>query len=65
MALLLLRLLHMPDPNDPLTDDERVSKKVVYEHVSSSGSSRQVGTIIIVLVVIALAIVAFIFMRMR
>lgn len=55
----------MPDPNDPLTDDERVSKKVVYEHVSSSGSSRQSGTIIIVLVVIAIILVAFIFMRMR
>ncbi len=55
----------MPDPNDPLTDDERVSKKVVYEHVTSSGSSRQSGVVIILLVVIAIALIAFIFMRMR
>ena len=55
----------MPDPNDPLNDDERVSKRVVYEHVSSSGSSKQSGIVIAVLVVIAIAIVAFIFMRMH
>jgi hypothetical protein len=61
----LLRPLSMPDPNDPLNDDERVSKRVVYEHVSSSGSSRQSGTVIIVLAVIAIVIIAFIFMKMR
>ena len=55
----------MADPNDPLTDDERVSKRVVYEHVSSSGSSRQSAVVIIVLVVIAIALVGFIFMRMH
>lgn len=65
MALLLLRPVNMPDPNDPLNDDERVSKKVVYEHVSSSGSSRQSGIVIAVLVVLAIIIIAFIFMRMR
>lgn len=54
----------MADPNDPLTDDERVSKRVVYEHVSSSGSSRQSGIVIAVLVVLALILVAYIFMKM-
>jgi len=65
VALHLLGPLSMPDPNDPLNDDERVSKKVVYEHVSSSGSSRQSGVVIAVIVVIALIIVAYIFMHMR
>jgi hypothetical protein len=55
----------MQDPNDPLTDDERVSKRVVYEHVSSSGSSKQSGIVIAVLVVIALVIIGFIFMQMK
>jgi hypothetical protein len=55
----------MPDPNDPLSDDERVSKRVVYEHVSSSGSSRQSGVIIAVLVVLAIILIAFIFMKMK
>ena len=51
----------MVDPND----DEVVSKKVVYEHVSSSGSSRQSGIVIAVIAVIALIIVGFIFMQMK
>ena len=55
----------MADPNDPLTDDERVSKRVVYEHVSSSGTSRQSAVVIVVLGVIAIALIAFIFMRMH
>ena len=55
----------MADPNDPLTDDERVSKRVVYEHVSSSGTSRQSAIMIAVLVVIAIALIAFIFLRIR
>ena len=55
----------MPDPNDPLNDDERVSKRVVYEHVSSSGSSRQSGIVIAVIVVIALVIIGFIYMQMK
>lgn len=53
------------DPNDPLKSDERVSKRVVYEHVSSSGTSKQSAVVIIVLVVIALVLIGFIFMRMR
>lgn len=65
MALQLLRLLNMPDPNDSASDEERVSKRVVYETVSSSGSSKQTGTVIIVLVVVAIIIIAFIFARMH
>ena len=53
------------DPNDPLNSDERVSKRVVYEHVSSSGTSRQSAAVIIILVVIAIVLIGFIFMRMR
>lgn len=53
----------MPDPNDPLNQDERVSKRVTYEHVSSSGTSRQSGIVIAVLVVLAIALVVFIYMH--
>jgi uncharacterized protein HemX len=52
----------MPEPNEP---DDRVTKKVVYEHVASSGSSRQNIVVILVLVVIALAIIGYIFMHMH
>jgi flagellar basal body-associated protein FliL len=52
----------MPEPTEP---DDRVTKKVVYEHVASSGSSRQNIIVIIVLVVIALAIIGYIFMHMH
>lgn len=51
----------MPDPND----DEVISKKVVYEHVSSSGSSKQVGIVIAVIVVLAVCIIGYIVMHMR
>ena len=47
----------MPDQND-----ESVSKKVIYEHVTSSGG-KQTGIVIAVLVVIAILIIAFIFTR--
>lgn len=47
----------MPDTNEP---DDVVSKKVVYEHVASSGSSRNVMIVIAVILVIALAIVGYI-----
>jgi flagellar basal body-associated protein FliL len=52
----------MPEPTEP---DDRVTKKVEYEHVASSGSSRQNIVVIIVLVVIALAIIGYIFMHMN
>lgn len=44
-------------------EEERVSKKVIIEH--SSGSGRQNIPIIVTLVVIALAIVIFIFMKVN
>lgn len=62
VALHLLSLLDMPEPTEP---DDLVSKKVVYEHVASSGTSRNVFIVIAVILVIALAIVGFIFMRIR
>ena len=43
-------------------DEERVSKRVVYEHTTASGSSTGV---IIAIVIVAIAIIAFIFMHMR
>lgn len=65
MALQLLRLLRMPDPNDPLNEDEHVSKRVVYEHTSTSGTSRQTAITIVVIVVLAIILIAFIFARMH
>ena len=58
MALLLLNPVDMPDQND-----ESISKKVIYEHVTSSGG-KQTGIVIAVLLVLAIIIVAFIFTRM-
>ncbi|HKO58558.1 MAG TPA: hypothetical protein VJ276_22015 [Thermoanaerobaculia bacterium] len=43
-------------------DDERVSKKVVYEHTTSA---RQNIGVIIAIVVLAIALVVFIVMQMR
>lgn len=44
-------------------EEERVSKKVIIEH--SSGSGRQNIGMIVALVVIALMIIGFIFMKMN
>jgi hypothetical protein len=52
----------MPDTNEP---DDVVSKKVTYEHVASSGTSRNVMIVIAVIVVIALIIVGYIFMHLH
>jgi hypothetical protein len=52
----------MADSNEP---DDKVSKKVVYEHVSSSGTSRQNIVVIVVLLVIALVLVGWILMHMH
>jgi hypothetical protein len=57
VALQLLRLLPMPEPTEP---DEEVRKKVVYEHVASSGTSRNMMIVIAVILVIALVIVGYI-----
>ena len=61
----MLAHLSMPDPNDPLNDDERVSQRVVYEHVSSSGTSKQTGITIAVIAIVAIVIIAYIFMHMH
>ena len=53
----------MPDPNDQ--PDDEVRKKVVYEHVSTSGTSRQNVVTIVIIVVIALALVGWIFMHLH
>ncbi len=52
----------MPEPNEP---DDQIRKKVVYEHVTTSGSSRMNVGVIVVLVVIALLLVGYIFMHMH
>ena len=63
MALRLLLLSSMPNPNDQPEDE--VSRKVVYEHVSTSGTSKQNIIIIVVLLVIALGLVGWILMHMH
>jgi hypothetical protein len=49
----------------PTDDEERVSRKVVYETNSSSGSSRSTGVTMIVIAVIALVIIGYILMHMH
>ena len=55
-------LLRLPTMSDVPPDDERVSKKVVYEHSTSARGN--VG-MIIAIVVIAIALVVFIVMQMK
>jgi hypothetical protein len=52
----------MAEPTEP---EEKVSKKVTYEHVTSSGTWKQNLVIIIVLLVIALALIGYIVMHMH
>ena len=49
----------------PPDDDERVSRKVVYEHSATSGSSHSTAITIIVIVVIALALIGYILMHVH
>ena len=63
MALHLLSLSTMPEPNEQ--PDDEIRKKVVYEHVSTSGSSKQNLIVIVVLLVIALALVGWILMHLH
>ena len=46
-------------------DDERVSRKVVYEHTATSGSSHSFGITMIVIVVLAVILVGYILMHMH
>lgn len=55
-------MLRLPTMSDVPPDDERVSKKVVYEHSTSARGN--VG-MIIAIVVIAIALVVFIMMQMK
>jgi hypothetical protein len=49
----------------PTDDDERISRKVVYEQTETSGSSRSTGITILVIVVIALALIGYILMHLH
>ncbi len=63
MAFHLLSLSSMPEPNEQ--PDDQISKKVVYEHVSTSGTTRQNIVVIVVLLVIALVLIGWILMHMH
>jgi hypothetical protein len=53
----------MPEPNDQ--PDDQVRRKVVYEHVSTSGTTRQNVVVIVVLLVIALGLIGWILMHVH
>ena len=63
MVRLLLPLPSMPDPND--RPDDEVRRKVVYEHVSTSGTTKQNVIVMVVLIVLALGLVGWILMHMH
>ena len=46
-------------------DDERVSRKVIYEHTATSGSSQSASITIIVIVVLALVLIGYILMHLH
>jgi hypothetical protein len=46
-------------------DDERVSRKVVYEQTATSGSSRSAGVTILVISVLALILLGYILMHIH
>ena len=52
----------MPEPNEP---EDEVRKKVIYEHVSTSGTNRQFIIVVVVLLVIALLLIGYILMHMH
>jgi hypothetical protein len=61
-----LHLLPNPSMSQlPPDDDERVSRKVVYEHSASSGSSHSATVTIIVIVVLALILIGYILMHVH
>lgn len=63
MAPRLLPTASMSQP--PIDDDEVVRRKVIYEHNVSSGSSRQAGVTIAVILAIAVALLAWILMHLH
>lgn len=59
-----------PTDDDRITtdagdDDERVSRKVVYEHTATSGSSHSATITIVVIAVLALVLIGYILMHMH
>jgi len=63
---MALHLLPNPSMSTlPPEDDERVSRKVVYEHSATSGSSHSAAITIIVIVVIALVLIGYILMHVH
>ncbi|MEA2329090.1 MAG: hypothetical protein QOE68_4049 [Thermoanaerobaculia bacterium] len=63
---MALHLLPNPSMSElPPEDDERVSRKVVYEHTATSGSSHSAMITIIVIVVLALVLVGYILMHVH
>ena len=63
---MALHLLPNPSMSTlPPEDDERVSRKVVYEHTESSGSSHSAAITIIVIVVLALVLIGYILTHMH
>ncbi|MDP9359870.1 MAG: hypothetical protein M3P29_00305 [Acidobacteriota bacterium] len=46
-------------------DDERMSRKVVYEHTATSGSSHSAGITIGIIVIIAIVLIAYILMHVH
>ncbi len=63
MAFHLLSLSSMPEPNEK--PDDEVRRKVIYERVSTSGTTRQNIIVIVVLLVIALVLVGYILLHMH
>ncbi|HEX9220311.1 MAG TPA: hypothetical protein VF858_07475 [Gemmatimonadaceae bacterium] len=53
----------MPEPNEK--PDDEVRRKVIYERVSTSGTTRQNIIVIVVLLVIALVLVGYILLHMH
>jgi len=53
----------MPEQNEQ--PDDEVRKKVIYEHVATSGTSKQTYIVIGVILLIALALVVWILMRIH
>ena len=53
----------MPASNE--RPDDEVRRKVIYEHVSTSGTTRQNVVVIVVLLVIALVLIGYILMHMH
>jgi hypothetical protein len=51
--------------NLPEGDDERVSRKVVYEHTATSGSSHSAAITIVVIAVLAIVLIGYILMHMH